>query len=272
MGIFDKLFGDKKQPEQVKQVQPLQHIEDWDTYFTNVDNQLGSILVDLGIAKIAPIAEKPTLIWISIKMNAPREDGLSSNEESEKLYEIEDHLADQLKSKMDSTYIGRLTSEGNRDLYFYFDNRLLFDKAISDVMVNYPDYEYDFGTKDDSEWSVYLDFLFPLPQQYQAIQNRRVLTNLESNGDDHNKAREVDHYLYFNTEDGRENFVSSIQNESFTVRNKDTKTEGDHRYMLHLTVFEPVDYDSINKRTIGLSESSANFNGIYDGWGCPIVK
>lgn len=272
MGIFNKLFGDKKLPEQENPAQPLPYTEDWDTYFTNVDHQLGSIMVDLGIAKIAPLKEKPVLIWVSIKMNAPREDGLSSNEESEKLYEIEDHLAEQLKNKMESIYIGRLTSQGNRDLYFYFDNRLLFDKAISDVMVNYPDYEYDFGTKEDPEWSVYLDFLFPLPPQYQAMQNRRVLGNLESNGDDHNKPREVDHYLYFNTEDGRENFVSSIQDKEFTVRNKDTKTEGNHRFMLHLTVFEPVDYDRINERTINLSESVANFNGIYDGWGCPIVK
>ncbi|WP_316804539.1 DUF695 domain-containing protein [Pedobacter nototheniae] len=272
MGIFDKLFGDKKQPEQENPAQQTQYIEDWDTYFTNVDHQLGSIMVDLGLIKIAPIAEKPVLIWISIKMKAPRADGLSSNEESEQLYEIEDHLAAQLKNKFDSIYIGRLTSEGNRDLYFYFDDSLLYDKAIADVMVNYPTYEYDFGTKEDPQWSVYLDFLFPLPPQYQAIQNRRVLTNLESHGDDHSKAREVDHYLYFTTEEGRENFVAAIENNSFNVRNKETKTEGNHRYMLHLTITEPVDYDNINERTINLSENAASFNGIYDGWGCPIVK
>ncbi|MCZ4245893.1 DUF695 domain-containing protein [Pedobacter punctiformis] len=269
MGLFDKFFGDKKQPEKEN---PIQYTEDWDTYFTNVDHQLGSIMVDLGIRKIAPVAEKPVLIWVSVKMNDPRADGLSSNEESEKLYEIEDHLTGQLKNKFDSIYIGRLTSNGSRDLYFYFDNQFLYDKTIADVMINYPNYEYDFGTKEDPHWSVYLDFLYPLPAQLQTMHNRKVLMNLESHGDDHHKPRQVDHYLYFNTEDDRENFVASIEDSGFTVRNKDTKADGDYRYMLHLTILDPVDYDSINERTINLAESAANFNGTYDGWGCPIVK
>ncbi|MER3329199.1 MAG: DUF695 domain-containing protein, partial [Candidatus Kapaibacterium sp.] len=80
MGIFDKLFN-KKQPSEIKS----SHQPEWDFYLTNVDDKISSIAVDLALNKIAPIQNKPNVLWISITMNNPRTDGLSSTEESEVL-------------------------------------------------------------------------------------------------------------------------------------------------------------------------------------------
>ena len=87
MGLFDKLFGntDKKNEEPS---QP-QHTEDWDSYFSNVDNVIGSIMVDLGLNKVGPILSKPNVAWVSVMMQNPREDGFSSNEEANLLFDIE---------------------------------------------------------------------------------------------------------------------------------------------------------------------------------------
>ena len=79
MGLFDKLFGKRDQktkPENNLENSP--HEEDWDFYFSNVDDILGSFYVDLGLAKVAPLNDKPNLVWVSVNMNNPREDGLSS--------------------------------------------------------------------------------------------------------------------------------------------------------------------------------------------------
>src|SRR5690606_39452416 len=82
MGLFDKLFG-KTNSEKPAATQPrVGHQEEWEFYFSNVNDKLGSIFVDLGLRKVAPLTDKTNVVWISIKMNTPREDGLSSQEES----------------------------------------------------------------------------------------------------------------------------------------------------------------------------------------------
>jgi hypothetical protein len=58
MGFFDKLFKAKSKADQP---QLLQHKEEWDFYFSNVNDVLGSIFVDLGLSKIAPLKDKPNL-------------------------------------------------------------------------------------------------------------------------------------------------------------------------------------------------------------------
>src|SRR5690606_35277255 len=83
MGLFDKLFG-KTNPEKPTSTSQTKvgYQEEWEFYFSNVNDKLGSLFVDLGLHKVAPMTDKPNVVWISIKMNNPREDGLSSQEES----------------------------------------------------------------------------------------------------------------------------------------------------------------------------------------------
>jgi Family of unknown function (DUF695) len=158
MGLFDKLFG-KTTPAQPTITATInnEHSEEWEFYFSNVNDKLASLYVDLGLHKIAPMMDKPNVVWVSIKMNNPREDGLSSNKESNELYKIEDALVDKLKDKFKSIYVGRVTTTGNRDLYFYFGDTTLYDKVISDVMITFPKYHFDFGSKEDKTWSGYLE-------------------------------------------------------------------------------------------------------------------
>ena len=59
--------------------------DDWDFYFCSVDNKPASIFVDLGIAKEAPMAEYSVMAYVRTHMQAPRDDGLSSQVEFETL-------------------------------------------------------------------------------------------------------------------------------------------------------------------------------------------
>jgi hypothetical protein len=79
MGLFGELFGKTNSEKPTTTSQPtVGHQEEWEFYFSNVNDKLGSLFVDLGLHKVAPIADKPNVVWVSIKMNKPREDGLSS--------------------------------------------------------------------------------------------------------------------------------------------------------------------------------------------------
>ena len=274
MGLFDKLFGKTNSLQPTSTSQPkVGHQEEWEFYFSNVNDKLGSLFVDLGLHKVAPIADKPNVVWVSIKMNNPREDGLSSQEESGLLGDIEDALVEKIVSKHNAIYVGRLTSAGDRDLYFYFGDTTLYDKTISEVMVAYPKYQFDFGSKEDKEWGGYFDFLYPLPQQFQSIQNRRVIEQLEKGGDNLTKEREVFHWIYFKSESDRENFLEKIKNDNFSIVDKGSdKSWGEFAYRLQLKRVDKVDQNSVDEYVIYLWKLADEIGGDYDGWETSIEK
>lgn len=275
MGLFNKLLGQSK-TNPTTSVSPTKsegYKEEWDFYFSNVDDKLSSLFVDLGLHKVAPIKDKPNVVWISIKMENPRKDGLSSSEESNLLAEIEDNLVDKIHSKFKSVYVGRLTSDGHRDLYFYFGDTTLYDKAISDVMVAYPKYHFDHGSKTDKDWGGYFDFLYPSPQQFQSIQNRRVIDQLEKGGDKLTKPREVDHWIFFKSDNERANFLTKIKTEGFTIVDKDyDKKLGALPYRLHIKRVDKVDWNSVDDYVIHLWKIATECNGDYDGWETSVEK
>ena len=273
MGLFDKLFR-KRETETKPEVKGnSSHEEDWDFYFSNVDDIVGSFYIDLGLSKIAPVADKPNLIWISLKMNNPREDGLSSSEEFDTLSSIEDRLQEFILENHSAIYAGRLTSNNNRDFYFYFGDTTLYDKTISEAMVAFPSYTYDFGIKEDSEWRSYTDFMYPNPRQFQSIQNRRVVDNLEKNGDPLTKARQVDHWIYFKTDSDRIAFLKKIEPLKFDIVSCDEKTSfGDFPYKLHIARVDNVDLDSVDDYVLDLWHFANECNGDYDGWETSVEK
>lgn len=271
MGLFDKFLGKTDKKNEV--INQPKHTEDWDTYFSNIDNVMGSIMVDLGLSKIAPIPDKPNVVWVSIIMQKPREDGFSSNEESNLLYDIEDNLVDNIVKKHNAVYIGRLTSDGKRSLYFYFGDTSLYDQTISQSMVNYPTYEYNYGTKEDKTWDGYFDFLYPMPDQFQMIMNARVIRNLEKSGDNLTSERMVDHWVYFKNDLDTKNYIAEVEKLNFKVLSSNIKdTTSELKHEINIGRIDKVDYNSVNEYVLVLWELANKHNGSYDGWGCPVMK
>ena len=267
MGIFDKLFKKKSTVKPKQAYQP-----EWDFYFSNVDDKLSSIAVDLALNEIAPIENQPNLVWVSIPMNNPRPDGLSSNEESTILADIEDAIADSLTNKLGATQCGRLTSNNFRDLYFFLGDSTLYDKAISDVMVAFPNYQYDYGIKEDPEWESYFNILYPLPTQMQSILNRRVIDNLESHGDRLTKERPVFHWMYFKSDMDRNTLLESIKNDSFETVNVSHDDSYEYPYGLQISRVDKVDLKSVDEYVLKLWNLTNEAGGDYDGWETSIEK
>ena len=146
MGFLSKVFG--------QIASKVEYQPNWTFYFSNVNNKLSSIATDLNLVKIAPVKGQETVFYVSIKMNSPRKDGLSSNEEADKLREIEDKIMAQFDEKnLSYTFAGRLTSDGLRDLYFFGEDTIQIEKEVSSVMIAFPNYEFDFGRKFDKMWA-----------------------------------------------------------------------------------------------------------------------
>lgn len=166
----------------------------------------------------------------------------------------------------DISFVGRLTSNGDRTLYFYTGNTLLYDKYISDVFSSYPNYQFDYGAQQDSSWSIYFDFLFPQPIQFQSIMNRRVVNNLKSNGDKLTKRRKVYHWINFQTEE--DVFWQKIESDNYLLEEQGTavSSESNYKYSLKISRVDKVDYDSVDEYVLYLWEMANKYNGEYDGW------
>jgi uncharacterized protein (TIGR01619 family) len=245
----------------------MNYKEDWDYYFSHVDDKPGSFYLDLGLNQIAPVDKMPNFFYVSLKMNDPREDGLSSNREYETLLQIEDTLVNSLKSKHDIIYVGRLTSDGTRDLYFYTSDTLLIEKTISESLVQFPNYEYDFEIKDNKDWSYYLNFIYPNPRQLQSVLNRRVVENLEKNGDKLTQPREVNHWIYFRTTEGREKYIEHVQEKGFKIEDIDNADhERGFKYKLRISRVDNVGHQDVDDYVLYLWELANQLDGDYDGW------
>jgi hypothetical protein len=241
--------------------------DQWDFYQLLVDDEPASIFVDLGIAKDAPIARFPTLAYLRVRMQTPRSDGLSSQEEYETLVALEDSVSKAIELSGHSIYVGRNTSGGNRDFYFYTCDSSI-EAVLRKGMTNWPEYELQIGTRPDAEWSVYWSFLYPSGEDFQRIKNREVIDQLLKHGDLIEEPRKIDHLAIFKTQDGRDGFVQYLRANGFDI----LPTEGvsDEKFEV---AFDRTDQPAqIDEVTIPLYRAALQQNGEYDGWGCTVVK
>lgn len=245
---------------------------DWDIYTCSIEDNPAIIGLDLDLRRFAPLKDKPHAIFITVYLNHPRADGFPQGDEFATLGEIEDSLVEQLEAKLNAYFVGRTISNGVRDFYFYTGNTLLYDKAIADVMINFPSYRYDFGVKEDRTWELYFDYLFPDVQEFQRIQNRKVLRTLKKHGDVGEKERQIDHWIYFNREEERDFYWEHVKQEGFMLEEKGRSAEQEYPFVLHISRVDPADEQSIDRIVMYLWDLARQMNARYDGWETTIVN
>ncbi|NOQ73604.1 MAG: DUF695 domain-containing protein [Crocinitomix sp.] len=269
MGIFSRLFSKKE-----KAISQINEKPDhWDFYFLNVDDVISSIYLNLSLAEKSKNSSYGTLFWFSLKMNNPREDGLSSQEEFDFLQKFEDNLISFVSNNIDGTYVGRLTTNGRRDFYFYVSDGAILESSIPLFMEGFSNYAYESRSIMDSEWEQYYNFLYPSPRDLQKIMNRGVVGQLERNGDNLTKARNVFHWIYFRNEISMNEFIKQAIDWEYKIENSVfDKALGEHPYVLSISRIDFVDYSRIDEHTLPLWELAHENNAKYDGWETSVEK
>ena len=170
--------------------------KNWDFYHSKVDHKPAYIFFDLEISKEVDLSEYTYMAYVRLYLLAPNGDGLSTNEEYENLCDIEDSLENKLIENK-SAYVGRNTSDGCRDFYFYIIDPSDWQQKVKLVMNDFPDYEYDAGEREDKNWDTYFNFIYPSTRDWETIKSRHVCDDLTKEGDLLTKEREIDHWIYF---------------------------------------------------------------------------
>ena len=247
--------------------------DQWETYFCQIDNNVGSILLDFGIRDQAPLSNHTDLTWLCIHVNAVRCDGFPESEEFEQLNQVEDSIeAVVANANGDICYVGRSTSDGKRLLFFYSGDGSLTERTLSVAVSAYPNYRYELGSKSEPDWNTYFEYLFPDARQCQSISNGHVLQALEKHGDDFAVEREVDHWAYFENSFDRQQFIEAVCERGFRVVDELNDTENEPSFGVQLTRVHAVDRNTIDAITLEIFDLAEEHSGRYDGWETPIMK
>jgi uncharacterized protein (TIGR01619 family) len=248
--------------------------DNWDFYFAHVNEVVASLFVDLGIRDSVPDPHRPWLLWSWVYFQQHSDDGLSTSDEAPVLNQIEDALIQAVKERTEAELVGRITTNGRREFYFYGPRSDGFAEAVANALKNYPEYQFDAGAQDDPEWSQYIDVLYPTPEECQRIANRQVVENLEECGDSLKAPRPVRHWIYFKSSEDLSKFVAEAVSSGFKVihESESDDLESDYLYGVTLERVDNVDWDSINDVTLHLSRLAGAFGGDYDGWETSVEK
>lgn len=240
--------------------------ENWDFYPCRVEDEPASIMLNLGLAKEAPVETLPDCTWLRVALKAPRPDGLSSSEEFDRLCEIGDALEAAVdEASTGLCYVGRCTCAGRRDFYAYAQSGVAAEAVLSSVMAAFPEYEFDTGHREDPQWRLYREFLYPTPRSMQMINNRRVLEALEKSGDPLAESRPIRHFVYFDANAQVEAFGQALAIAGFEI----VGGQVDEQTGEQSVVFErneSVDFLHINQLTMQLLDLANSHGGNYDGW------
>ena len=250
--------------------------QNWDFFMCRIEGAPASIRTNLALIEVAPLEGLTQRLQFYIKMKKPRPDGLSSNEEYPILCDIEDAIGEKAEAT-GAVLAGVVRSEGFLELWFYTQNAKTLAKTCEEALQAFQGYESGYNIAEDPEWEDYFGFLYPDEFSYQTMQNRKVLMQLEKNGDKMEVPREIDHFIYFKEAAQQQAFAKEAEAKGFKVRFNDDefveerKAEGkEYPYMVEATREDsPLD---INDIVWDLLELASPFEGNYDGWGCVNVQ
>lgn len=270
MGLFDR-FLKKPVSQEPKNPPPAQG--DWAAYVARIEGgHVGSIVVDLSLSSIAPVRERPIRTAIDVTFLSPQENGFPADSEFDKLASIEETLEHDLVSGLGSIYVGHLYAAGKGSIYFYTSDDSKSNAVVRQTMLGFPTYKYEVRTSSDPEWEGYRS-LYPSPLEMQLIQNHRLIQSLIDQGDKIEEERQVDHWIYFTTNENRQGFVKEIAVKGFKIEDqREVEATDGKPFQLHISRNDPVTVEATDTYILELWQLAEQFNGTYDGWETFLVR
>ena len=245
----------------------------WEVYLAQYEKGAGSTLVNMSLKEFAPIQKYPFLLKAGVRLVKCTQEGLPTKEEWDVLYSISDKIKSTIEGLKQNKSAGTFSYQCSRMDYYYIKDTNNIRKYLEEAFkTNFPKYEYAIEIKADTHWEAYLTFLYPNEETREYLENEKVILNLTKAGDNLSKPRQVDHWLYFKTEAGREGFLKYALQEKFKLEEKGVSVKSERHFKLRLSRTDKVDIASISVVTIALKKKAKEFDGDYDGWETFVVK
>ena len=233
--------------------------------YQNEDGKAVRTETDIELLDDVPQKNRPWLAWVFIKILSPDESGWCIGQECDLLYRIQTEVSAALQEKLGAINSGVRMQDGWVELFFYLPTAKKFDNVAASVMKKYTLYSFETGSSRDAHWKHYINELYPDALMLQQIESRAIISELEEVGDDIDLSREVEHYLFFQTEAQRERVVNKLVETGFVLKENIVR-EGEFGYGTVLVKNHEVTEVTLMKMTTELFDAVRNEHGIYEGW------
>jgi len=142
--------------------------EQWWSYLSGQENGPSSTRVDLGINKVAPLADFPFVLITGVKFDGKSSDGLPSQPQIDKLNTLQESLVKYVNSKLRAKYVGTFTYQSEQLHYIYVQNKIEAERVITEF---YSESCKGCSTytnvRHDPQWLGYKGFLYPSEQIFK---------------------------------------------------------------------------------------------------------
>jgi hypothetical protein len=256
------------------------HQADWAVYPTMIDDSPAFILADLGWAESHPDLTRTTWLHVRFPFTEQTEDGLPAPETMDQVEAIEESLITPIESALNAVHVGSMSHQGFRHVFFYAPTDRGLADAVRIAAGQYPKNIPSGISREDPDWDLYGDVLWPEGWSMEFVLNARVCSNLLDAGDDAEQARPIDHLAYFSNPNSRGEFESWLKDNDYQVvdlneRSKEDDDSDDEEFNPFAIEFVhtgPADPYELSNRSWDLREKAASLGGEYDGWATEPVK
>jgi hypothetical protein len=247
--------------------------EYWEGYMKPIEGHPAMVSFNAGVADNVPDMELLYVGFVKVKLKNPKEDGLVTEDEGDDVGFIEDRLEMESLRYRIGKYIGRIITQGEVNFIYYLKLDFEWPDMVAVAMKHFPEYEYEFGSRMDTEWEVYQKLLFPNVKEWQIIANHHACDRLKEQGDNLRIERAIEHKMYFNSDEKRKEFIHLIEADGFKVQ-KELEALHDDKTIYGIQFYridKPYYYD-IDELTMKLIDLGNSCDGQYDGWESSLVK
>jgi hypothetical protein len=245
-------------------------LDAWHTYPVQMGDHRAFITYNHGYAEIADKDKRDFLLKVRVKIKNPTPTGMPTSEEFPALSAVDEKLDDSLTGK-GAAYVGRITVDGYRYFHFYINFPEQMASEAIDNVSKQTSYKLQYSHKKDIAKDGYWKDLYPTNDDWQVIQDMKVLDALKKSGDTPSKPREVFHWAYFlemKTALNYGEWAQSNQYKLISVENTSDKKKVGVRFS-HIGTMVLED---ITHHTIGLNRKAKELKGDYDGWETSVEK
>ncbi len=234
----------------------------WDFYFTHDGEVPLVIALDLAIGPRAPVADLPERLIVSVKMQAPMQNGLRSSVEASALFDLEDRLGQTLEAAGWAP-VGRVVTRGRSDFIYYGPVGELPELPLGE-------YQATHLAHTDASWDLYRNFLWPGAREWHQMQNRRVVIQLRSHGDKLDAPRPVDHLVRAIDEEAARVAADALVAAGFTVGDIEATEDATAWRVAFQKTDAPAQMDGVTATILDTIEGMDDVD--YEGWGCAVVE
>jgi regulator of RNase E activity RraB len=221
---------------------------------------------DLSLVDTVPDEKRPWLVWVFVKIKSPDENGWCVEQECEQLLKLRASMQKTFGAEIDAVFAGERMQDGWVELFFYAPTAKKFQSSAASVMKAYEGYAFDTGSSRDAKWENYQLELYPDAVMLQQIESRYIISELEDAGDDHTVEREVEHYLFFQTEANAERFCQMMAEKGFALKEKVLRENSEYAHGVVLVQMHAVTEEVLMAETSQLFDAAYREHGVYEGW------